>query len=278
MGIVVGVMTAGIGSVYFASTLGMGSFWGGVASAALSGAIAGGVAGGTGAALYGGNISQGMMRGAAFGALSGAVYGGMIGKFGGSDWNWKIGLERVGLSAVAGGGISEIAGGSFKDGAMFAGAIAGADFAYRAILSTRPESRNIGASMKTARGNGMPKMDADGNPLMVDNKPVVLNNPRGTSNVGLFSKAGDNSLLNTVAGETGPVMSTLGRFVPGFQGLSLAHDITGDFLSSTFGGTANSVAFNFQTMPLIYGLNATGSLINDSPGLIGYHEASREDR
>jgi hypothetical protein len=216
-----------------------------------------------------------MLRGAALGALSGAVYGGMISKFGGPDWNWKNGLGRVGLSAVAGGGISEIAGGSFKQGAMFAGAIAGADFAYRAIVSTDPRGVNRGASMRTSREGGAAKIGVD---LSVDGRVSQLNDPVEYSNVGLFSKIGDRSLINAVAGETGPVMSTLGRFVPGFQGLSLAHDVTGSFLSNTFGSTANSIAFNFQTMPIIYGLNAAGSLINDSPGMIGYHAGSRDDR
>ncbi len=274
VGIVVGVMTAGIGSAYFATTLGMGSFWGGVASAAVSGAIAGGAAGGTGAALYGGNISQGITRGAAFGALSGAVYGGMIGKFGGTDWNWKVGLGRVGLSAAAGGGISELAGGSFKEGAMFAGAIAGADFAYRSIVSTQTAGKNIGASMRTAENGALPKLDSDGNPLMVDKKPTVIH-IRKQSNVGFGSKAGERS----IGSETGFFMDKLGRFVPGMQGMSLPHDITVDFTARLLNsGTLNFYTFNFPTMPVLYGLNAAGSLINDSPGMIGYYEGSRDDR
>ena len=62
-----------------------------------------------------------------------------------------------------------------------------------------------------------------------------------------------------------------------FQGLSLAHDVTGAFLSNTFGSTVNSIAFNFQTMPVVYGLNAAGSLINDSPGMIGFYSEYREN-
>lgn len=274
VGVVVGVLTAGIGTDFYTGLVGS-TFWGGVLSAATSGAIAGAFAGGTGAALYGGNISQGILQGAAFGALSGAVFGGMINKVGGSNWNWKVGLERVGLSAVAGGGISEVAGGSFKDGAIFAGAIAGADFAYRAILSTDGNGQNRGASMKTARQGGRPKIGVD---LSVDGKPSYLNNPDEVSNVGFISKAGDHSLKNFIGGETGPVMSTLGRFAPGFQGLSLAHDITDEFLTNAVHSSAvNFVAFNFQTMPALYGLNAMGSLINNSPGMIGFYEGNREN-
>ncbi|MBI4706342.1 MAG: hypothetical protein HY761_00225 [Candidatus Omnitrophica bacterium] len=277
VGIVVGVFTAGIGTAFYTSMMGGSAFWGGVLSAATTGALAGAAAGGVGGAFYGQNIGQSMLMGAAFGALSGAVFGGMISKVGGPDWNWKVGLERVGLSAIAGGGISELAGGSFENGAMFAGAIAGADFLYRGIVSTKPAGKNVGASMKTAQDNGLPKLDANGKALMVDNKPVVINTPK-YSNVGFGSRVGDISLGNGLTGETGPVMSGLGRFVPGFQRFSLAHDITGDFLSRTFGGTVNAAAFNFETMPVLYGLNAAGSLINDSPGMIGYYEESWNDR
>ena len=71
--------------------------------------------------------------GAGYGALSGAVFGG-ISKFGGKDWNWKVGLERTALATVTGGGISILAGGSFEDGAMFAGIVSGADFVYSTRL------------------------------------------------------------------------------------------------------------------------------------------------
>ena len=264
VGIVVGVFTAGIGTAFFSTTLGMGAFWGGVASGALSGAMAGAAAGGVGGALYGQNIGQSMLRGAAFGALSGAVFGG-INQVGGKSWNWKSGLERVTLSAAAGGGINELAGGSFIDGAAFAGFIAGADFTYRAMLSTK--NINQGASMKTAEKGGQPK-DA----------LTVVHSDRRISDVGYSEGPRASGLGHTFAGETGPVMSSLGRYVPGFQGMSLAHDISGAFLGNTFGGTVNSIAFNFETMPVMYGLNAVGSLINDSPGMIGYYEGSRGDR
>jgi hypothetical protein len=248
----------------------MGAFWGGIASAATTGAIAGAFSGAVGGALNGQNVFQSALIGAGYGALSGAVLGG-ISKFGGKDWNWKVGLGRVGLSVVAGGGISELAGGSFADGAMFAGIVAGSDFVYRSIVSTRPQGKNVGASMKTASESGQPKLGADGKPLTVDNKPVVLNKPQ-QSNVGNPESAGAHGLGHFVAGETGPVMNSLGKNVPGFQGLSLAHDITGYNLT----GTGLWGLMNFPTMPVIYGINAAGSMINDSPGMIGFYENYRE--
>ena len=261
-------MTAGIGSSAF------GIFWGGIASAATTGAIAGTVSGIVGGALNGQNVFQSALMGAGYGALSGAVFGG-ISKFGGKDWNWKVGLARVGMATVAGGGISVLAGGSFEDGAMFAGIVSGADFVYRSIVSTQEQGKNVGASMKTARENGQPKMDAEGNQLTVGNKPIRINDRR-YSNVGIASKIGEHGFVNSVAGETGPDMSSLGRYVPGFQGLSLAHDVTGSFFSNTIGGTLNTLTLNFPTMTAIYGLNAAGSLINDSPGMIGFYENFRE--
>lgn len=67
-------------------------------------------------------------------------------------------------------------------------------------------------------------------------------------------------------------MNFLGRYVPGFQGLSLAHDTNGFLLTDT--GLRGLL--NFPTMPVIYGINAAGSLINDSPGMIGFYENYRE--
>ncbi|MBF0533232.1 MAG: fibronectin type III domain-containing protein, partial [Candidatus Omnitrophica bacterium] len=276
VGIVVGVLTAGIGSVFYSGIVG--AQWGVILSAATSGAIAGAASGAVGGALSGQNVFRSAMMGAAYGALSGAVFGG-INNLGNNTWNWEMGLTKVGLSSVAGGGISELRGGSFAQGAMFAGAVAGSDFIYRAILSTQPEGENQGETMRTAKYRGEPKKDIDGKVLRVLNSPKV-------SNVGFASQIGDNSTFNFFMGETGPVMSSLGRFAPGFQGLSLAHDITGVFFTnilgkvagSEMGGLLNTLTLNFPTMPVIYGLNLVGSLINDSPGMIGVSENSPINR
>ena len=276
-GAIGGAVFAGMGSIvqnavrYATIPGGIGPMTAGATftSNVMSSVLGGAVSGAAGSAYLGTDP----LNGAGIGALSGGLFGG-ISRMPGTGWG---GAGRVALAGIAGGGISEIAGGSFADGATFAGIITGSDFIYRSILSTQPQGKNVGASMKTARENGLPKLDAKGNPLMVDNKPIVLNDPK-VSNVGLFSKAGDTGLLNSIAGESGPIMSSLGRFAPGFQGLSLSHDIVGSFLSSQVGGTINTFAFNFQTMPICYGLNAAGSLVNDSPGMIGFYEAYQEER
>ncbi len=216
-------------------------------------------------------------RGASFGALSGAVFG-SIGDLGGKSWKWDLG--RIALAGIAGGGISELAGGSFLDGFILAGSIAGADFVYRAILSSQGKQ---GASMKTATKPGQPKQNAKGGPIK-GNSEVILHDDFTISQPGMASKssyAPDDfwgRFLNFIGGETGPVMNFLGKYIPGFQGLSLAHDITGNFLKNLVGNVKYPVLFNFQTMPPIYGLNLAGSAINDSPGLIGLYKALEEGR
>jgi len=72
-------------------------------------------------------------------------------------------------------------------------------------------------------------------------------------------------------------MNTLSKYFPGGNGLSYVHDITGNYLSNKFGETINGYLFNFQTMPVAYGLNATGSTINDAPGLIGVYQHYKDE-
>lgn len=71
--------------------------------------------------------------------------------------------------------------------------------------------------------------------------------------------------------------NTLSKYFPGGNGLSQVHDITGNYLSSKLGGTVNGLFFNFQTMPIAYGLNAAGSPINDAPGLIGVYQHYKDE-
>jgi len=219
-------------------------------------------------------------RGAGFGALSGAAFGG-IGGLGGKNWKWN--LARVGLAGVAGGGISELAGGSFLNGFIFAGSIAGADFVYRAILSS--QGRTQGASMKPAEKSGQPKLNANGDPIKGSSE-VVLQDDLTVNHVGTASKSiykGKGFLGNleragnSLTGETGPVMNFVGENIPGFQGLSLAHDITGNFLKNIVGNAAYGVFLNVPTMAPIYGLNLAGSAINDNPALIGLYGALRDE-
>lgn len=267
-GIVVGIATAGIGTAFYTSMMSGSTFWGGVLSATTSGAIAGTAAGSIGGTFYGQNIGQSMLMGAAFGALSGAVFGGMISKVGGSDWNWKIGLERFGLSSVAGGGIAELAGGSFENGAMFAGAFAGADFLYNGVMNTNPQTKGQKATMATADESGQPRLDEPKEALMVNG------HSKNSNTVGLAEKSGAKGFVHTVAGETGPVMNFLGKNVFGFQGMSRFHDnITTGFRQLLGGGdvgkTANGLLFNFQSMAPSYAINAMGAVMNNYPAVIG---------
>ncbi len=65
--------------------------------------------------MYGGNIGQGILTGAEYGALSGAVFG-AIGAYYGDSWS----LGRVATYGLAGGGVAELGGGDFRDGAIYA--------------------------------------------------------------------------------------------------------------------------------------------------------------
>jgi hypothetical protein len=238
----------------------------------LAYAEAGAYSGAAGAAAIGADPA----RGAGFGALSGAVFGG-IGDLGGKNWKWD--LARVGLAGVAGGGISELAGGTFLDGFVFAGSIAGADFVYRAILSS--QGRTQGASMKPATKRGQPKLDVDGKPLIGKNgKAIVLQDDPYISNVGTRSRPSYNNpwanLGNELTGETGTVMNSAAKYIPGVPGLSLAHDILGNFIGGPNGNLVWGIA-NIPTMAPIYGLNFAGSAINDNPGLIGLYQALNDE-
>lgn len=269
-------MTAGIGTAFYTGALG--TFWGGIASAATSGLIAGAVSGGVGAGLNGQNIFQGTLMGAGFGALGGAVFGG-ISNFGGKNWNWKIGLARVGMASAAGGGISVLAGGSFEDGAMFAGIVAGSDFVYRAIL--KAGNYNRGASMKTAKKDGIPEYDLNEKNEYVLNKSKELQdfdaNQAGTPGKPANAlKTSWDKLAHTTE-ETGSLMNFLGKHVPGVQGLSLPHDLFHHAFGESIYGKAAWGVLNIPTMPVAYGLNAAGSMINDSPGMIGFYSEYREN-
>ena len=240
----------------------------------LAYAEAGAYAGAVSAAI----LDQDPLKGAGLGALSGAAFGG-IGKLGGSGWQWD--LARIPLAGAAGGGISKLAGGDFLDGFIFAGSIASADFMYRAILNTKPESRGQGASIKPAGGPGGPKLDDNGNPLKgLDGKARVLQVASRASNVGTRSQTGYSNpwakFRNELTGETGVVMSFLGTRVPGLQGLSRAHDIMGNFIETSYGPLIWGAA-NIPTMPPIYGLNFVGSAINESPVFMGLYEAYKNE-
>ncbi|MBF0522507.1 MAG: hypothetical protein HQL24_05555 [Candidatus Omnitrophica bacterium] len=237
----------------------------------LAYAVGGAASGALGCAAIGTDPGQG----AAFGALSGAVFGG-ISDIGGKSWKWDLG--RVVLAGAAGGGISKLAGRPFLDGFVFAASVAGADFVYRTILNVKPECQGRGGSMKTALKDGQPKLDVDGNPLMgMDGKEKVIQKDLDVSNVGVRSRPSYIDLKqkcnNAYIGETGPVMSFVGTTLPGFQGLSFAHDIFGNYVESNLGQSAWGI-INIPSMVPIYGLNLAASAINDTPQLLGLSESN----
>lgn len=135
--------------------------------------------------------------------------------------------------------------------------------------------------MKTATKNGRAKKYANGSPIGGGSE-VVLHKDLSVSHVGkpsLESYIADSKEFwrNFITGETGPVMNSLGKYGPGFQGLSLAHDQVGFLVRKSFGNNAWEYFGNIPTMAPIYGLNAVGSPINDNPASMGIYVANRRD-
>jgi RHS repeat-associated protein len=95
----------------------------GTISATTAGAAAG-IVGGAAAGAVSGLIMSGTVKGMLQGAASGAIMGGIAGYYG-NAWT----LPRVGATAIGGGLASEVSGGSFRQGALFAGGMALATYA-----------------------------------------------------------------------------------------------------------------------------------------------------
>ena len=133
--------------------------------------------------------------------------------------------------------------------------------------------------MGTAKDPGEAKLRLDENGEQKLVRVLNINKPN-TNNMGipaLPDETGGVLSKHFWASETGPVMNTLSKYFPGGNGLSYVHDVTGNYLSSKLGGTINGLFFNFQTMPIAYGLNAAGSTINDAPGLIGIYQHYKDE-
>ncbi len=96
----------------------------GVAAGTVSATFAttaAGIVGGAAAGAAGGLIMTGTVQGTLQGAASGAIMGGVAGYYGNS---WANPLQRIAATAVGGGVASEVSGGSFRQGAIIAGAFA----------------------------------------------------------------------------------------------------------------------------------------------------------
>ncbi|MCB9747816.1 MAG: fibronectin type III domain-containing protein [Candidatus Omnitrophica bacterium] len=240
-------------------------------AADLAGGIIGGAAGGAASAAY---LGSDPLSGAGIGALSGGLFG-QVSKMRGTGWP---GVGRVAAAGIAGGLVSEVAGGSFIDGFAFAGTVAGADFIYRAIVSTQPGAEDIGSTTKTARHPGKYKMgfDENGNEKLLRVLNVDKHLRSNTGIPSFLGETGNAFSQHFWASETGAVMNFMAKYIPGINGMSYAHDVSGHFLTSTFGKSINGKFFNFQTMPIYYGVNNIGAAINDFPALIGIYNVYGE--
>ena len=171
----------------------------GAAATVASGAIAGAASG-----FVGGTVSTGSVKGGLKAAVGGAVFGGISGHFG-STWN----LQRVATQATAGGAVSELGGGKFKDGFAMAGLAASARYLYNSVVQYDIDPSAGGpASAKT-----------------INQRPVA-----GANNIGIQGKPPDPSwidkdmFLGINWGEGGGVSRALNR-IPGVNAVSGLHDI-----------------------------------------------------
>lgn len=256
------------------------------AGAIFSGALVGGTIGGVSSVAMGGDFWQGF----GIGAIGGGVFAGLAPAFNGLSHGILkgvlLGTQKVSLigraatlgnfmgatltgaatgAAVAGINDTDIGKGAWM-GAAFAGAFATADLLYKGVMNTDSDTIGQRGTMKTADGSGQPRMDSEGNPLK------VTGSSKNPNRAGIIEKPESEGLFHAFAGETGPVMSFAGKNIPGVQGMSLFHDNITTGFRNVFGKTANSVLFNFPSMPPSYAINAMSAVMNDYPVLVGQSE------
>ncbi len=213
------------------STIMVGAMTGGIA--------AGGTAGGLGAAYYGGDVGQGMLQGAGYGAISGAAFGGIGGHFG-DTWD----LWRVGAHTIAGGGMAELTGNNFGDGAIFAGGAAFARYAY---------NKFIGFDTSWEKGSGY------------QNKGRMTWPEPGYDHTGAQGYGNDP---NGWCNEGGKIGRTL-NYVPGIpQGVSPLHDAFNITVQRYFTSTAREI-FNYPLM-LPAAAVSYSALLTDQRAIIMY--------
>ena len=239
-----------------------------IASAVLGGAAGGLVGGVMNAAYFGGDIGQAALLGAGYGALGGLVFG-SISQLGANAkaFNWKLGLAKIGLSAAAGGGMSELAGGEFWQGAAFAGAVASADFLYKVVTGEAP-SINKATGEGEYRKEGVPAKNEGANRVGA----TMEMEPQG-----ILGKS-----LEFVAGETGPIMEQIGKYVPLAQTTAFFHDPIAVVINKLFsigGPIGRAVGFASLTVPTIapsYCITVLGVALSEQPALIGMYEVYGE--
>ena len=129
------------------------------------------------------------------GMLAGMITG-SIGGYYGDEWS----LERVGVSTLAGGGIAEMSGGNFGDGALYTFGASSAAYAYY---------KTVGYNVTWKKGGKAVPKDADTPPV------------KGANNIGYaVPKPGVNFF-----DEGGPLSTTLNNTVPGINAVAGLHDI-----------------------------------------------------
>jgi hypothetical protein len=200
----------------------------GAISGAAGGAAAGALVGGLSAAYYGGDIGESMLFGAGFGTLGGAAFGAV--GFPNNPW-------KVGAYAAIGGGLSELSGDGFGQGALMAGGIALMAYGYYKFT-------DIGSG----HGGRLPKGDvSDGTAIRKTGDPVkdmaIMDANRNKS---YFTTAGKTlGELNSPYHEGAPGPRWLSSHSPFLNDISYAHDFV---WTRIFGNAGWNMITNYGSM------------------------------
>ena len=249
-GAIIGGVSGGIYSGTYSAAVGViGSSTNATLTGVLAGTVGGMAAGATanalGSAIYGGDMG---LRGAALGAVGGAVFGAIGGYFG-NTWN----MYRVGAYGLAGGGVSELGGGNFSEGAILAGSAAFGRFMYNEIVG----------------------FDADWNPGGEAQAKDRLTMPyKGVNNIGVQGGPVDPEGLFNEGGS----VSRGANYIPGVNATGGMHDVFQVKLDEFFGGKAlGSFMRSTLNVPAMLPAAALsyGALMADPRTMILYSIGSR---
>jgi hypothetical protein len=211
------LLGAGIGAASGAIGFGLGSIatsaavkagLGAAASSIFGGTVGGTAAGVTSTAMYGGDVG----KGALYGAIGGAAFGAINVAYGD---NWSF--SRVAVTGFSGGGISELSGGDFAQGFLFAAAPVAARGLYGSLVKYEPAWEKGGEAVEKGKLD-MPVKGAN-NIGTQGQKP----NPKGWINEGGRVSRFLNHVrgVNAIAGMHDVFQVKLERYVGSFARTAL---------------------------------------------------------
>ena len=214
------------------------------------------------------------LNGAGGAALAGGILGGVDGGF--SKFAPKTGyakdVMRIGIDGAVGGGISEMNGGSFWQGAVIASSISAARITYNIITETTTGVR-AEPSLRTS--------DASAGQKDLEHGQVSWGFGSLRNDMGETEALGENPsfLKKCITGERSPVMRALSVILPGGDPMAEMHDPAMTRVNSRMFGGRGGLLFETiskGTIPPAYGITAAGAL--HEPAALATVMAHREDK